>query len=115
MLGELTLALMLQLTAPVKNPTKVLIVCPDHDQDNEHEIDIIDTNGTVVQTLLGGDPARDANGDVPFLINVQPVKFGIYTVKVRAVSVGLKGEDSLPSNLWERVPGAPGTPKVTKE
>lgn len=94
----------------VKNPSAVTFTCPDHDQDTAHEIDIVDSNGVVVQTIIGGDPAPNADGSVTIPINVQPIKFGTYTFIVRATAGGVKSPDSPPSDPWERAPGAPGKP-----
>lgn len=99
----------------VKNPRAVIFTCVDHAQDTGHEIDILDSKGVVIQTIQGGDPAADANGDVTIAINVQPVTFGSYTIKVRAVAGALKSVDSAPSVVWERVPGQPGQPRVGGE
>lgn len=96
----------------VKNPRLVTFTCPDHAVDTGHEIDIIDAKGVVVQTIQGGDPALNATGEVEVVINVQPVAFGTYTMKVRAVAGALKSADSVATDPWERVPGAPGKPKV---
>jgi len=96
----------------VKNPTLVTFTCADHDRDTQHELDIINVDGAVVQTLLIGDPPADADGVVHATINVQPVAFGSYTVKVRAVAGDLKSDDSVASAVWQRVPGAPSKPSV---
>jgi hypothetical protein len=100
------------LQAPVKNPRAVIFTCVDHATDTGHEVDIINAQGVVVQTINGGDPLADANGDVTVEFNVQPITFGAYTVRVRAVAGAIKSADSLPSDVWERVPGQPGKPKV---
>lgn len=95
------------------NPTRVIFSCADnHDQHTSHEVDILRVDGTVLQTVILGTAPPDASGDVTLTINVQPIAFGTYTVRVRAVAGGVKGADSLPSNVWDRVPGAPGKPKV---
>jgi hypothetical protein len=108
MIAETLLALsMLQATPPVKNPTALGFICPDHDLDDEHEIDIIRvSDGAVVQTLLAGDPPV-VNGEVVVRLNVQPVAFGTYVFVVRAVGGGTKSPDSNRSDVWERVPGRP--------
>lgn len=99
----------------VKNPRAVIFTCPDHATDTGHEIDILDAKGVVIQTIQGGDPAADASGDVTITINVQPVTFGSYTIKVRAVAGVLKSPDSMASAVWERVPGQPGQPRTGGE
>jgi hypothetical protein len=99
-------------TAVVNNPRAVLFSCPDHASDTGHEIDIIDSTGTVIQTIQGGDPVADANGGVRIDINVQPIAFGNYSVKVRAVAGALKSADSLPAS-FSRVPGQPANVKVS--
>lgn len=102
-----------QAQEPVKNPTAVLFTCPDHDRDDQHEIDIIRvSDGQVVQTLLVGDPPVNGNGDVRVAINVMPVAFGQYVIKVRAVAGTLKSEDSVASEVWVRSPGKPSKPRT---
>jgi len=96
-------------TAPmVKNPRGVGFTCPDHALDNDHEIDIIRaSDGSLVQTILGGDPPADATGEVVVMVNVQPIAFGQYRFVVRAVAGTLKSDNSAASPIWERAPGAP--------
>jgi hypothetical protein len=121
MLGILIAVAGLALQAPalVSNPTLVVFTCPDHDQDTGHEIDIVEAStGRVVQTLQIGDPPADAAGDVAVTINVQPIKFGAFWFKVRATAdtAGgvVKSADSKESDLWSRVPGAPGAVRAGK-
>jgi hypothetical protein len=103
------------LQVPVTNPRAVIFTCPDHAQDTGHEIDIVNAQGVVIQTLTAGDPAADTAGDVEIPINVQPVTFGSYTVRVRATFGAIKSLSSDPSAVWERSPGKPGTPRVGGE
>jgi hypothetical protein len=92
----------------VRNPRSVTFTCPDHAQDDNHEIDIVRaSDGVVVQTITGGDPPADAEGMVTIALNVQPVAFGTYTVRVRAVAAGIKSDASDSSDVWERAPGKP--------
>ena len=94
---------------PVKNPTGLEFTCPDHATDTGHEVDIINSAGTVIQTLSVGDPAEVA-GKVTVKVNVQPITFGTYTFKVRALAGTIKSLDSVASDPWDRVPGQPGKP-----
>ena len=87
-----------------------MFTCPDHATDDGHEVDIVDSTGVVIQTIQGGDPAADAQGNVSILINVQPVKFGLYTFVVRAKAGALMSVNSAPSDVWQRAPGQPGKP-----
>ena len=97
--------------APVKNPSGVAFLCPDHATDDGHEVDIIrESDGVVIQTLAVGDPPLNAQGEVEVAINVQPVAFGQYRFTVRAVAGTLKSVNSVLSDLWERVPGQPSKP-----
>jgi hypothetical protein len=114
MMIELLLAgAMLQAVPNVKNPTAVSFKCVDHDRDTGHDILIVDNaTGTTLQTIAGGDPALDVNGDVTIPLNVQPVAFGTYHIKVRVLAGALSSDLSTPSNVWERVPGAPSKPVV---
>lgn len=106
---ELLLAVVLQTSTIVKNPRNVEFTCADHAQDTGHELDIINSSGTVIQTLQLGDPPAGTDGIVRATINVQPIAFGVYTAKVRAVVGTSKSDDSLPSNQFERAPGSPGS------
>lgn len=97
----------------VKNPTKAIFnPGPDNALITSYEIDIIKTDGTVAQTLSFPKQAVDANGEVTLSINVQPVAFGDYTAVVRNVFGAYKSINSAPSDLWQRVPGQGGKPKM---
>jgi hypothetical protein len=108
----LELLLMVVLQSMVVNPRSVVFSCPDHALDTGHEIDIVNASGAVIQTIQGGDPAADGNGDVTVSINVQPVAFGSYTVRVRATAGDVESLDSVASDVWQRAPGQPGKPRV---
>lgn len=105
-----------QTPAVPKNPTTLMFTpSTDDAQVTAYEVDIVQTSdGAVIQTLSIPRESFQmlATGDLQTRVNVQPVKFGHYVVKVRAVATALKSEDSLPSNEWERVPGAPSRPTV---
>lgn len=104
---------LLQAPVPKKNPTVIGFTCPDHNQDTGHEVDIIeDGTGRLVQTLVVGDPPANESGEVEITLSVQPIAFGNYHFVVRATVPTLKSADSLPSELWQRVPGSPGKPVV---
>jgi hypothetical protein len=108
MIVELALTASLLQSATVKNPRNVEFACPDHDRDDQHELDIVRTSdGAVIQTLLLGDPPVSADGLVRATFNVQPVAFGEYVARVRVVAGGQKSEDSPDSNVWARTPGSP--------
>jgi hypothetical protein len=95
----------------VKNPTTAEFDCPDHDLDDNHELDIISvvgTNRVVIQTISLGDKPADADGKVRFALNLQPIAFGDYVARARAVAGAIKSDDSADSNLFQRVPGKPG-------
>lgn len=97
-----------QAAGPMKkNPRQVGFKCPDHAVDDQHEVDIVDAStGVVTQTILIGDPPADpVTGEVVGNVNVQPVKFGTYYFVVRVVAQGLKSDNSLPSEQWQRAPG----------
>lgn len=101
-------AVLMQQPAPVKNPTRVEFTCQDHDRDDNHEMDIIRTSdGVVIQTIQLGDPAPDANGVIRANVNVQPIAFGEYTARVRAVAGVIRSDNSTDSNLFQRSPGTP--------
>lgn len=112
-------AVALSVAAPVaaqeiiRNPTAIYFQCSeDHALHTGHEVDLVDETGKVVQTISFGTAAPDANGEVMFRINVQPVAFGRYTGRVRAVAGTLRSDVSETSNVWERAPGQPGKPRV---
>jgi hypothetical protein len=108
MIIELALTAAMLQAGTVKNPRTVEFTCQDHDRDDQHELDIIRVaDGAVIQTLQLGDPAVDTDGKVRTVINVQPIAFGEYKARVRAVVGTLKSDDSADSNTFERVPGAP--------
>ena len=99
-----------QAQTPVKNPAALAFTCPDHATDDQHEIDIVRvSDGVVVATILGGDPPLQ-NNEVIIPINVQPVAFGSYRFIVRAVAGSVKSVNSVPSEIWDRVPGQPSQP-----
>jgi hypothetical protein len=99
--------------AVVKNPTRVVFK-PGSDAAlvTGYEIDIINAQGSVVQTLTFPAQAADTNGDVTIAFNVQPIAFGKYTVAVRNVYMAILSVTSDQSDQWERAPGQPGKPKA---
>ena len=102
---------LLQNPTLVKNPTALSFTCPDHAVDTGHEVDIVNAQSAVIATLTIGDPAEVA-GKVIAKINVQPIAFGAYTLKVRALvqpsnGPAVKSDDSGPSNVWERTAMTP--------
>jgi hypothetical protein len=97
-------------TPPVKNPTAVTFTSVDHAALTGYEVDFVRaSDGTVIQTLTVAKAATTVltNGDVRISYNVQPVAFGTYTLRVRAVAGALSSSNSPNSDPWERVPGAP--------
>lgn len=100
---------------PVKNPSKLSFTSIDHAQATGYEVDILNgATGVLVQTLNTGKGTQDAAGVVTIQINVQPIIFGQYTFKVRAVAGAVKGDDSAASDLWERSPTSPSKPQVAR-
>jgi hypothetical protein len=96
----------LEAQSVVANPRAVVFQCPDHDLDDNHEIDIVSVwDGSVLDTLVIGDPPADEQGDVTVAINVHPYPFGYYVVRVRAFINGVSSETSDSSPIWERLPG----------
>lgn len=94
---------------PVKNPTAVEFTSADHATVTGYEVDIL--NGTTVLTTLSLGKGTLAGGIVTLPLNVQPIAFGTYTLRIRAVaSPTLKSENSPSSDPWDRVPVAPGKP-----
>jgi len=105
----LSSALLAQVPA-LKNPTGVTFLSPDHATVTGYEIDILSTTGAVVQTLVMGRGTQDAQGVVTLTLAVQPIAFGTYTLRIRAVAGTSKSDNSPPSDPWERVPGSPSKP-----
>lgn len=109
-------------TTPPQNPNAVVFTPSspaDHDQLTAYEATILDSAGAVVQVLNLGKPALCPTttcpatvpaGDVFAPLNVQPIKFGSYTIVIRGVAGAVRGPQSDPSNVWERAPGKPGKP-----
>ena len=112
MILEVLLAAAIQTAPPPVNPSRIGFTCPDHAQDDQHELDIVTEAGVVVSTILLGDPPLNSAGEVEATISVQPIKFGRYVFRVRAVAQGLESVDSLGSEVWVRAPGQPGKPVI---
>ncbi len=112
MITELLLLVFALQTEPIRNPSAIAFTCPDHATDTGHEVDIINAAGVVIQTIQGGDPAATAQGEVIIPLNLQPVAFGAYTIKVRATAGAIESLDSAASDVWQRAPGSPSKPIV---
>lgn len=122
MLACVTFAAPAAAQTAVKNPSGVEWTCPDHDADTQHELKILRIEGAnkiIVTTILLGDPVYvdAATKLVRSGLNVQPIAFGDYIATMR-VSVPVAGgspafsEDSVESNTFARVPGAPSKPII---
>ncbi len=104
----------------VKNPVGLAFTSSDHNNTavTGYEIDIVRPDGTVAQTLTIAKSATTVvAGEVVVALSVQPIAFGSYTFRARTVaSVPVNGSlvsvNSVPSDSWDRVPGAPSKPKV---
>ncbi len=70
--------------------------------------------GTPFQTIsiAAGTAAAQPNGDWRLTMNVQPIAFGQYYIIVTPIASAVRGDPSVPSNLWVRAPGAPSKPVV---
>lgn len=95
---------------PVPNPTKAEFApSTDHGALEGYDLAFYDAADVQIAILDIGKPAVDPDGLCRLNINVQPIKFGIYTAKVRARGgAGAYSPWSDPSNLWVREPGKPG-------
>lgn len=96
----------------VKNPTSVSFTSPDHATLTGYEIDVINTSGVVVGTILSGKGTQDAAGIVTLTYSIQNLATGTYTMRIRSVAGTAKSDDSLPSDPFVRAPGAPSKPTV---
>ena len=95
-------------TQVIKNPTGYSFTCPDHAGDDAHEIAIVrESDGVTVSTIPLGDPPA-VNGVVTGSLNVQPLAFGAYRARVRAIASGISSDWSDPTTVFERAPGKPG-------
>jgi len=94
----------------IKNPSAVSFNSADHALVTGYEIDVISSTGMVLQTMLMGKGTQDASGTVTLILNLQPIAFGTYTLRARAVVGTTKSVDSLPSDPFERAPGQPSKP-----
>ena len=99
-------------TPPVKNPSAVSFTSADHATVTGYEVDIVTQAGAVLTTIVTGKGTQAADGTVTLSLNVQPIAFGVYTLKIRAVAGSVKSVDSVASDTWERVPGPPSKPVV---
>lgn len=102
-------------TTPIKNPRQLAFTSSDHALVDRYEIDVLKLDGSVVQTLTvqKADTSVDsATGDILVSLNVQPIAFGQYQFRVRAVAGTVSSDNSANSDTWERAPGQPGKPAV---
>lgn len=94
--------------SPVPNPTRAeFSVSTDHSAIDSYELAMFDAADVLIATLDIGKPAPDATGTASVAINVQPIKFGLYTARVRAKAGAVFSAWSDPSNVWVREPGKP--------
>jgi hypothetical protein len=85
-------------------PRGVAFICPNHDKDDGHELDIFSrTENRVIATIELGDPPENANGEVVVSIGVQPFKTGIYELRIRSKIGNMKAPDSV-AWVWEKAP-----------
>lgn len=100
----------------IKNPTAIAFTSADHDNPavTGYEVDIITTTATptVVQTIAiaKASTTKLATGEIKVTLNVQPIAFGSYRFVARTVAGTLKSDNSVPSDTWDRAPGAPSKP-----
>lgn len=97
----------------IDNPRGVtFIASSDHAQIDGYDVEIVDGNGDIVQTLDGGKPTPDATNTCTVVLNVQPIKFGMgYTIRVRARATSTSGpvysDYAISVNKFNRRPGNP--------
>lgn len=107
-------------SAQVINPQAIAFESPDHasPEVTGYEIDIVNGAGGLAQTLTIAKSATTVTGTtaqgptVQVVVNVQPVKFGAYTFRVRAIAGAVHSLDSDASETWARSPGQPSKPRV---
>ena len=96
----------------IKNPAAVSFTSADHATVTGYEVDVVTPAGAVLTTIVTGKGTQAADGTVTLSLNLQPITFGVYTLKVRAVAGSVKSIDSAASDTWERAPGPPSKPVV---
>lgn len=112
----LTLLALVALAAPaaaqtgIVNPSALTFTSPDHALISAYEVDVVTAAGVVLSTIVTGRGTQAASGDVTIPLNLQPIAFGVYTFRVRAVAVTVRSKDSPTSDAWTRAPGAPSKP-----
>lgn len=107
-LGLLSIGVIIyaQTTADVDNPTGVTFVAStDHAVIDGYDIDIVNPQGTVIQTINAGKPTPNASNIVTVPLNVQPIAFGDgYTVVVRARAGSVSSTGTVSVNKFNRKP-----------
>lgn len=105
----------------VTNPTRVCFqVLAEHDMLDRYDLDIINPQGNLDQTINMGLPPAPTTADGTRWVNwanlnVMPRAFGVgYTSVVRAVAGTASSVDSIVSNNWDRSPGRPGGPRIVR-
>jgi hypothetical protein len=97
----------------VVNPTSIEFLCPDHAQDDQHELDFVRiSDNTVVKTVLLGDPPAGPDGIVRVTIDVTSLPFGEYVTRLRILGNGISSATSPNSNPFQRAPLTPPAPVV---
>lgn len=99
----------------VKNPTAVTFDSVDHANLTGYEVDIIRVaDAVVIQTINVAKAATTVltGGRIKIDLNVQPISFGSYTLKIRSIAGVIESPDSPASDQWERSPGSPSKPTV---
>lgn len=107
MLALLVIAALAQTQEPPTVITTSMTVIFDcapalHAKDTGHELDLLDPEGRVVQTIELGDPAPDEKGEIVVKLNVLPERGVVYTAVVRATIGKDKTASSAPSKPFIR-------------
>ena len=72
-------------------------------------MDILKSDGSLLQTLNIGKPTPDASNTISAALNVQPVAFGTnYSLQARACAGSVCSDNAPSLNKFDRKPGKPG-------
>ncbi len=103
----------------VVNPNALIFIpSVDHATLTSYEADIVNSSGAIVQTISLGKPVPNSNNEITVPLNVQPVSFGTYTIRVRSMGVDaatkapISGVPSTATEQWDRSPGPPSKPRT---
>lgn len=95
--------------ADVDNPSAVTwTASPDHTLLDGYDVNILRSDGSILQTLNAAKPTPDSSNTCTFALNVQPIAFGKgYSITVSARAGTATSASAASLNKFNRVPGGP--------